>query len=85
MCAFLGMCGFHLHHCQSQPQSCFLTTCFFKGVMANFDIDVYIIAREKLFHQCKIDRLISYDVVRCPTRHRPIFTYTNADRRPYDM
>jgi len=44
-----------------------LTTCFFGGMMANFDINVYIIARETLFHPCKIGlaqygiRLISYN------------------------
>jgi len=48
----------------------FLTTCFFWGMMANFDIIVYIIARENVFHPCKIDRasygvrLISYNAVR---------------------
>jgi len=35
-----------------------LTTCFFEGMMANFVINVYIIARENLFHPCK---MISYN------------------------
>ena len=63
--------------------------------MANFHIHIFIIARE---NSCKIDRapygvrLISYnagqatyDVVRCPAGHRPMFSYTDAGRRPYDM
>ena len=63
-----------------------LTNFFFRGLMANFDIHIFIIARE---NSCKIDRapygfrLISYnagrapyDVVRCPARHRPMFSYT---------
>ena len=63
--------------------------------MANFDIHIFIIARD---NSCKIDRapygvwLISYnadrapyDVVRCPAGHRPMFSYTDAGRRPYDM
>ena len=63
--------------------------------MANFDIHIFIIARE---NSCKIDRapygvrLISYnagraqyDVVRCPAGHRTMFSYTDAGRRPYDM
>ena len=33
-----------------------LTTCFFRGMMANIDINAYIIARENLFHPCKIVR-----------------------------
>jgi len=43
---------------------------FFGGIMANFDIKVYIIARENLFHPCKIGlapygvRLISYNAGR---------------------
>ena len=55
-----------------------LTTCFFWGIMANFDI----IARE---NSCKISRapyggrLIFYNA------GRPIFSYTDAGRRPYDM
>jgi len=63
--------------------------------MANFDIHIFIIACE---NSCKIDRvpygvkLISYnagrapyDVVRCPAGHRPMFSYTDAGRRAYDM
>ena len=63
--------------------------------MANFDINVFIIARE---NSCKIDRapygvlLISYNagrapynIVRCPAGHRPMLSYTDAGRRPYDM
>ena len=34
----------------------FFATCFFRGMMANFDINLYIFAREILFHSCKIDR-----------------------------
>jgi len=32
------------------------TTCIFGGIMANFDINVYIITREKLVLPCKIGR-----------------------------
>jgi len=62
-------------------------------MMANVDINVYIIARENLFHPRKIGRasygarLISntaglalYDI-----GHRPMLSFTDADRRPYDM
>jgi len=72
-----------------------LTNSFFVGMMANFDIHIFIIARENL---CKIDRApygvrsisynaarAPYDVVRCPDGHRPMFSYTDAGRRPYDM
>ena len=63
--------------------------------MANFDIHIFIIARE---NSCKIDRapygvgLISYnagrtpyDFVRCPAGHRPMFAYKDVGQRPYDM
>ena len=59
-------CCFHTHHCQSASVFLILTTCFFGGKMAHFDIIVYIIARENVFHPCKIGRalygvrLISY-------------------------
>jgi len=33
-----------------------LITSFLKGMMANFNIIEYIIARENLFYPCKIDR-----------------------------
>jgi len=72
-----------------------LTTCFFWETMASFDIYVFIIAREI---SCKIGRspygvrLISYnagrapyDILRCPTGHRSMFSYTDDERRPYDM
>jgi len=60
------------HPSLSESASVFLilTTCFFWGMMANFDIIVYIIARENVFHPCKIyrasygARLISYNAVR---------------------
>ena len=54
-----------------------LTTCFFGGMMANFDIILYIIARENVFHPCKIGqasygvRLISNNAVRAPYGARP--------------
>jgi len=71
----LSKCGFHYHHCQSQPQSFFiLTTCFFGGILANFDINEFTIAPEK---SRKIGRapygvrLISY-IGRCyHIRRRP--------------
>ena len=48
MFAVLSKCGFHHHYCQSQPQSFFFySTCFFGGMMAKFDINVFIIARVK--------------------------------------
>ena len=63
--------------------------------MANFNINVFIIARENL---CKIGRvpygvqLISYnagrapyDIVLFPAGHRPMCSYTDAGRRRYDM
>jgi len=91
----LSKCGFHYNHCQSQPFFLILTTCFFWGIMANFNIKVFIIARE---NSCKIGRapygirLIFYnagrapcDMIRCPAGHRPMFLYTDAGRRPYDM
>ena len=28
---------------------------------------------------------VNHDVVRCPARNRPMFSYTDAGRRPYDM
>jgi len=72
-----------------------LTTCFYGGMMANFDNNVYIIAREKWFYLCKISRtpygirlisynagLTPYDVVRCSAGHRPMISYTDAGRRP---
>ena len=72
-----------------------LTTCFFGEMVANFDINLFTIARE---NSCKIDRapygvrLISYnagrtpyDIVRCPAGHRPMLSYTDVDWRPYDM
>jgi len=76
------------HVCFSSPSlselaSIFLilTNCFFGGMMANFDIHIFIIARE---NSCKIGRA-PYDVVRSPAGHRPMFSYTDAGRRPYDM
>ena len=56
--------------------------------MANFDMNEFTIAHE---NSRKIDqapygvRLISYNAVRCPVGHRPMFTYTDAGLRPYDM
>jgi len=59
--------------------------------MANFDVNVYIIARENSY---KIGRALygvrlifynagraPYDIVRCPVGHRPMFSYTDAGRR----
>jgi len=65
-----------------------LTTCFFGGMTANFDINVFIIARK---NSCKIGRTPyvsgpwAYDIVHCPAGHRPMFSYTDAGRRPYDV
>ena len=77
-------------------ESAFLIlTLFFKGMVLNFDINVFIIARE---NSCKIGRApygvrlipynavrAPYDIVRCPSGHRPMLSYTDAGRRPYDM
>jgi len=61
----------------SKSASIFLiwATCFFGGMMANFDINVYIFTLEKLFHPCKIGRA-TYCV--------RLITY-NAGRAPYDV
>jgi len=52
--------------------------------MVDFDIYVYVIAGENLFHPCKIGRT----VVRYPAGHRPMLPYTGArticDRCPGD-
>jgi len=63
--------------------------------MANSDVNVFIIARE---NSCKIGRApygvrlifynagrAPYDIVRCPAGHLPMYSYTDAGRRPYDM
>ena len=56
--------------------------------MAYLDINEFTIAPEK---SRKIGqapygvRLISYNAVRCPAGHRPMFSYTDAGPRPYDM
>jgi len=56
----------------------FFSTCFFAWMMTIFDINVYIIARENLFHPCKIGRapygvrLISYNAVRYVTTKEKI-------------
>jgi len=48
--AVLSKCVFHLYHCQSQPYFfLILTTYFFRGMNAKFDINIYIIACENLF------------------------------------
>jgi len=72
-----------------------LTNCFFGGMMANFDIHIFIIARANSYKIGRAPygvRLISYNacrapygVVRSPAGHQPMFAYTDDDRRPYDM
>jgi len=75
----------------------YLNNLFLWRYDSEFDINVYFIAPENLFHPCKIDRksygvrLIfynaswaPYDIVRCPAGHRPMLSYTDAGRRPYD-
>jgi len=75
-----------------------LSLCYFNNLFlwrndGEFDINVYITARQNLLHPCKIGRasygvrLISYnagwapyDVVRCPAGHRPMLSYTGAGR-----
>jgi len=87
--AVLSKCGFYHHHCQSQPQSfLILTTCFYWRMMAYFDNNEFAIAPE---NSRKVVRapygvlLISYNAVRCPAGHRPMFLYTGAGWRPHDM
>jgi len=87
--AVLSKFGFHHHYCQSQPQSLlFKKTGFFGGMVAHCDINEFTIAPE---NSRKIDRapygvrLISYNPVRCLVGHRPMFSYTDAGRRPYDL
>jgi len=63
--------------------------------MANFDTNVFIIARQNTYKigRAPYDvRLISYNagrtpygIVRCPAGHRPMFAYKDASRRSYDM
>jgi len=50
--------------------------------MANFDINVYIIAREEFSSVQNRP-----GTVRCPADllHRPMLSYTDVSRRPYDM
>jgi len=96
MFAVLSKCGFAS---QSVSESVWIfliwTTCFFWGLMAHCDVNVSIIARE---NSCKIGRApyrvwlifyntdrAPYDIVRCPVGHRPMFLYTDAGRRPFDM
>ena len=90
--AVLSKCGFLLHHSQESASIILiLTTCFFGGMVANFDINVFIIARE---NSCKISRapygvlLISYNagrapynVVRCPGISRCYHIQTPAGTR----
>jgi len=94
-CRLEQVCFSSLSLSESASICLILTNCFFGGMMANFDIHIFIIARE---NSCKIGRaphgvrLISnnagrepYDVVRSPAGHRPMFSYTVAGRRPCDM
>ena len=56
--------------------------------MANFDKNEFTNAPEnsrKIGRAPYGVRLISFNVVRCPVGHRPMFSYTDAGRRPYDM
>ena len=52
-----------------------LTTCFFGGMMANFDINVFIIARENSY---KIGR-VPYGVRLDTIRHRTVPGRASAD------
>jgi len=94
--AVLSKCGFSSQSlAESDAIFLNLTTCFCWEIMANFDINVFIIARK---NSCKIGRApyglrlifnnagrALYDIVRCPAGHRPMFSYTDAGRRPYDL
>jgi len=56
-----------------------------REIMAIFYVNVYIISRE---NSCKIFYNASrapFDIVRCPVGHKPMFSYTDSGRRPYDM
>ena len=44
--AVLSKCGFHHYHCQSQLNFSYFNNLFLGGMMANFDINEFIIARE---------------------------------------
>jgi len=72
-----------------------LTTSFFERIVANFDINVYIIARENLgkiarapygvrLTSCNVHR-VPYDILRCPAGHWPMLPNTDAGRHPCDM
>jgi len=54
--AVLSECGFHLHQCQNLAYYVFFNRRFLWGMMANNDLNVYIIARGNLFRPCKIGR-----------------------------
>jgi len=46
--AVLSKCSFHHNHCQSQLNFSYFNNLFLGGMMANFDINEFIIARENL-------------------------------------
>jgi len=81
-CSLKGVCFSPL----SLSESGFLlivTACFFGAMMANNYLNVYIIARDKMFYPCKSTGLSSKAPY--PSRHRPVLLYTEASRRPYDV
>ena len=62
--------------------------------MANDEIDIYIMAREKNFICVKSADTVRCRVVllkrrpgavRCPSEHRPMLLYTYVGRRLYDL
>ena len=86
--AFLSKCDlFTPSLSESASDFLVLTTCFFGGMMANFDINVYMIARNKCSVQCPAYNVgrASYGVVLWPAVYRPMLSYTDAGLRPYDM
>ena len=50
-----------------------LTTSFFGEMMTNFDINVFIIARENSYWISYNAGRAPYNILRCPAGHRPMF------------
>jgi len=68
----MSKCRFHNNHCRVSMNLSYLNNMFLLGIMAHFDVNVIVIARE---NSCKIGR--------APFGVRLIFN--NADRAPYDI
>jgi len=61
-----------------------LTNCFFGGMMSTFDI-IYSSLHVKICVKSTGHRTVSGWSLTTPAGHRPMFSYTDAGRRPYDM